>query len=339
MAATSPEAGSGSVLPAGSSLTPPASVPRRLLFVATVAALGELWIRRHVGWGWDTPWIASAVLFLTAVDAIVGKVVSKEVKESFDGSVRQRIGRALTGRVAMLACIGVILAALVLSSVTIIPGTETVGDGEHVVKAKLVSLAGEEQPVMGDKSVARFRWLNTSPFGRPYRLSVEGYLDEPVVVYPLLGVTITPERDLKRSPSVLFRPPRAAVQSLASDGTFSVRLEKPAGPAEALVSAQHGQEGSFLVGRPQAISAALLAAWRLELGADNVVEPTLDQMLRKWSQFRLIQPERPLAPGMRLVAEVRSRRTDIVDVVARAEVVLGTDAFYDVPMIVVPPGG
>ena len=42
---------------------------------------------------------------------------------------------------------------------------------------------------------------------------------------------------------------------------------------------------------------------------------------------------------MRLVAEVRSRRTDIADVVARAEVVLGTDAFYDVPMIDVSPGG
>lgn len=339
MAATSTESGSRPDPAAGSLPTPPPSMPLRLLFVASVASLGELWIRRHVGWGWDTPWIASVVLFLTVLDAMLGKLSSKEVKESFDRCVRQRLARGLTGRVAMAACLAVILSALVLSSVTIIPGTEAVGDGGHLLKAKLLSLSGQEQPATADRSVVRFRWLSTSPFGRPYRLSVEGYLDEPVVVYPLLGLTIAPDRDLKRSPSVLFRPPRAAVQSLASDGTFGVRLERPPGPAEVLVALQHGHEGSFLVGRPQPISAALLAAWRLELGAEGVPEPTLDQMLRKWSQFRLIQPTWPLAPGMRLVAEVRSRRTDVVDVVARAEFVLGADAFYDVPMIVVPPGG
>lgn len=323
------------------SATPPSPLLLRLIVVAAVAALGQLWLRHHLGWGGDTPWIAAFVVFLSLLDTALGKLMGKDAKAALDAWLRVTLAPVFTGRLAMLACAVAILLALVFSSVTVLPGSDAAVTGTRL-KARLFALDGKpmgEHVLASEKSIARFPWLLTSPFGRPYRLAVDGYLDETLMVYPLTGSNISAERDLRRSPSVLFRPPADAVQVLASGGNFTVMWRSPGG-LKPLAPPQTGHEGSFLVGRAQSVPASTVTGWRLELAASNIGDPTLSQMLQNWSRFQVIKPTTPLAAGMQLVGEVRSPRSDLVVVVARAEVVLGTEPLMDVPMmLVVPPGG
>jgi hypothetical protein len=307
----------------------------KLLVVAFVAALGHFWVRRHLGIGGDTPWVAAVIAGLGVVDTVIGKLLSKSAKEAFDAKVRTALAQWLTGSLAMLICAALLVAALLLSSVTVVPG-EDAADGRSQLTVRLVSLDGEpvaEATSGPDKAPARLTWLRTSPFGRGYRLTVDGYLEEPITVYPLIGSTIAPQRDLRRSPSVLFRPPIPAVQALASGGTFVVSWRRSGTAPARLFPPQKDHDGSFLVGRGQPMPPAMSGNWRLELSDANVVNPALSQMLRRWNHIRVIQPTVPLTPAMILVAEVRSRRVDLDDVIARAEVTLGTEQLIDVPLL------
>src|SRR2546428_14132004 len=57
-------------------------------------------------------------------------------------------------------------------------------------------------------------FVPTSPFGRSFRLRVDAYVEHVLTVYPIVGGRVTPERDLRGSPSVLLRPPVYALRYL-----------------------------------------------------------------------------------------------------------------------------
>jgi hypothetical protein len=321
----------------------PAPAPKplrlpRLLVVAAVVALGQLWLTHHVGWGAETPWVAALLVLLTGIDWALGKALPDDRKKALDAAVRDRLVPLLTSGGAMMLCAAVVLAALVVSSLTVIPGGDIAAIGRSVT-ARLSTLEGTvvgERVVVGDSSGARFSWLRTSPFGHAYRLAVDGYLEETVTVYPLIGVRITPERDLRRSPSLLLRPPVAGVQSLASGGKLTIRRRSTDAAAVDLAPPQTGHTGSVLVGRAQPIPAANVMSWRLELSAARMDEAALSAMMVGWQQPRVVAPATPLAPGMAVTAEICSRAKLVV---ARAEVVLGTEALIDVPLLAVSGGG
>lgn len=311
----------------------------RVIVLALVVALGQLWLNHHLGWGGDTPWIAGILFVATFADKFLAKVISKEEKEKLDTQLKQTLEPVLSGTLPMLLSAVAVIVALGFSSMIIIPGNDLASSGKSV-KARLLTL--DRTPVdvrdLGtEKAGARFRWLRTSPFGRPYRLAVDGYLEEVVAVYPIVGLKVIPDRDLRRSPTVLFRLQADAITSFASGGTFSVTWRIGTGPVKVLVPPQRGNEGSILVGRGQANSAVAVNTWRLELVSGGVEEPTLSKMILGWSRPRVVEPAIPPAPGMTLVAEIRSRTGKVV---ARSdEIELGTEAFVDVSLLTLPEGG
>jgi hypothetical protein len=310
----------------------------RLIVLAVAVALAQLWVSHHLGWGGDTPWIAAVLLGIAAANKFLGLALSKDKKAALEAQVRQRVEPVLTGWFPMLMCAVAGVMMILLSSVTIVPGSD-IAAGSNPVTARLSAVDGT---VIDDKllsraaSPARFTWLRTSPFGRPYRLAVDGYIEESVTVYPLIGLNVAPDRDLRRSPSVLFRPSVRGVQTLKSDGKLIVMWHPAVGGPKYLVPPQTGHAGSLLVGRNQQIPVAAVATWRLELSAAGADESTVSEMILRWTRPRVLKPWIALAPGMRVVAEIQTRRNVAVE---RAEVVLGADALIDAPLLADAQGG
>jgi hypothetical protein len=314
---------------------PPKILPR-LIVLALAIAVGQLWAKRHLGWGSETPWIAALLFVLAYSDKVLDKVLSKDGKTALESQFRRAAEPILVGRLPMLAGAAALMLALLYSSVTVLPGSDLPAGGK--LGARLITLDGtmEGKGDLESKQPVRFSPLRTSPFGRQYRLTVDGYLEETVTVYPIIGLNVTPDRDLRRSPSVLFRPSVAGLEALASEGTFTLAWRPADGSLQSLLPPQGGQPGSFLVGRAQPVPSTALASWRLELAAASVQEPTLSRMIQTWTRYRHVAPTTALVPGMALVAEVRSRVDKPVE---RAEVVLGSDALIDVPLLAVVNGG
>jgi len=305
-----------------------ASLGARFIALVLLAAGVQLWVNHHLGLSSQTPWIALALGTLSGVLGVAARLLDdgeqKGLAEAARKVLRFLLHPGLLTWLWGLALVG----ALFVASVMVIPEAGATG------KATLRSVDGA---ALGQRDlkegVARFVVL-TSPFGRPYRLSVPGFLEETVAVYPFAGLKLTPERDLRRSPSVLFRPTRDGVEALRSRGSFTVVVKRPAGD-EALISPQQGHVGSFLLGRKQAIPPANVGLWRLELEGGGASPALLAQMVLSWSRKLDLESSQPLAPEMTLVAEVR---TPANVVVSRGQVTLGSEPLTDVALTDVPPG-
>ena len=304
-----------------------ASLGARFIALVLLAAGVQLWVNHHLGLSSQTPWVALGLGTVSGVLGLAARLLDDGEKKGLAEGLR-KVLRGLLHRGLLTWLWGLALVgALFLSSVMVIPEAAARG------KATLRSVDGQ---LLGERSfadgIARFV-VFTSPFGRPYRLSVHGFLEETVAVYPLTGLKLTPERDLRRSPSVLFRPSREGVLALRSQGTFTVALKGPGGD-DPLVAPQKGHVGAFLLGRAQAIPPASVGLWRLELEGGAASPALLAQMVLAWSRAQVLEPLRPLAPEMILVAEIR---TPVGVVVSRAQVTLGREALTDVALTDVTP--
>ncbi len=126
---------------------------------------------------------------------------------------------------------------------------EAGAEGKDAAKAALV-----DKKVPADGGTVR-KMVFTSPFGRVYRLKVEGYVGTTVKVYPFAGKQVVPEKDLRPSPSVLFRPP---------PGILSKSFEVKVGNKVALSLSKYGCK-AMLLGSEHKVPSSLLADWNLEL--------------------------------------------------------------------------
>src|SRR5207248_851364 len=131
-----------------------------------------------------------------------------------------------TGSLPLLVCGVAFVVALLLSSVTVLSGAESAGTSDPVtVRLSMMDGSASTDRRLGlgtAKAPARFTWLRTTPFGQPYRLAVDGYVEQIVTVYPIIGLNVIVDRDLRRSPSVLFRPSIRGVQTLNSEGKLLI---------------------------------------------------------------------------------------------------------------------
>lgn len=297
----------------------------RFIALVLLAAGVQLWVNHHLGVSSQTPWVALVLGALSGVLGLAARLLDEGERKGLAEGARKLL-RGLLHRGVLTWLWGLALVGgLFVSSVLVIPGDAGTG-GRAALRSAEGQLVGERDLKAG---IGRFV-VFTSPFGRPYRLSVHGFLDELVAVYPLAGLKLTPERDLRRSPSVLFRPPREGVQALLSQGTFAVALKQPGGNDQPLIAPQQGHAGSFLLGRSQAIPLANVAVWRLELEGGGASPALLAQMVLAWTRHRVVEPAAPLSPGMTLVAEVR---TPVGVVVSRTQVTLGSESLTDVALV------
>ena len=301
---------------------------RRALLLAAAVVASNAWLIRHLGWGLENAFgIGSLAAGVGLVSLLAENFLREDERKAFHISLSQ-----IPLSIVFLFLGAFLILALVRSSIVVISdshGNELPWEGVHVDRGDsaqaIAPLARKEK----DEPLRFF--LPTSPFGRLYRLKVPGYIEQVVDVYPFLGRTVVPERDLRVSPAVLFRPPTVALQELQpkSGGQFQVRLLE--GSSFRTLKAAC-RRSSYLVGSEREIPAAWMAIWDLELKGSQVSDSSGDASSSKLAWFRhtVLELGRDLAPGDVLEARVVSSGRGIV---ASVRTKLGNEPLRDVPLV------
>jgi len=301
---------------------------RRALLLAAAVVASNAWLIRHLGWGLENPFgIGSLAAGVGLVSLLAENLLREGERKAFHMSLSQ-----IPLSIVFLFLGAFVILALVRSSIIVISdshGNELPWEGVHVDRGD----SGQAIAPLGRKEKdepMRF-FLPTSPFGRLYRVKVPGYIEQVVDVYPFLGRTVVPERDLRVSPAVLFRPPTVALQELQpkSGGQFQVRLLEGSSFRILKVACRRS---SYLVGSEREIPAAWMAIWDLELKGSQVSDSAGDASSSKLAWFRhtVLEPGRDLAPGDVLEARVVSSGRGIV---ASVRTKLGNEPLRDVPLV------
>ena len=136
---------------------------------------------------------------------VLDRVLSGEEKGGLKGVLEKWVHGALrrsllaTPAIVLLYLGGGVLAAT-YSSVTVIPPRE--GKGLTVEVAAIGAAKAEARgEISTGEPPARLR-LFTNPFGRDLRLSVRGFVAQTITLYPLTGLTVDPDRDLRPLPTL-----------------------------------------------------------------------------------------------------------------------------------------
>jgi hypothetical protein len=310
----------------------PKTPSRRVWGTATLVAAWivtvNAWTTRHLGWGLESVFgLASIATGLALAFSVLGKVLPEDEWKNL------RISAAKVPLTLVLgAWIAFCAIASVRSSVLIVRDAtgDTLSSKDLLLTS--VSSGGRFSPDAQDPKAepVRFR-VPTTPFGRAYRLKVPGYLEQVVQVFPLTGLTVIPERDLRVSPSVLFRPSITAIRELGpSGGKFQVLTVTGTAKESLAVSCQ---KSSLLLGSAQEIPASWPGLWKLELDTHTVPggsdqSNTAETMLA-WLQHTYRRPPHDLAPGTELEARVISSGNAIV---ASARTTLRSEPLIDVAL-------
>jgi hypothetical protein len=300
---------------------------RAVLFLVWLIGANDL-LTRHLGIGWDEPRLTLALAALGAGFGLLEALTGDDLKKKWLGKLTARL---LQTPVILGAYLALILAMLVLSSVTVLNETP---DGAVAAALTPVNQRGSKRTADNSsdpKQAVRFLRVWTTPLGRPYRLDVKGYLSHTVQVYPFLGVTVSPRQDLRVSPGLLLRPPVGALGPM----TGGVRMAVCAQQNGKWVALADGKvrNSSVLVGMEQSIPPLLLESWRLEAMSQGVTDgEVLAGVLQAWKSPILLESKEPLQPGGLVLATVYDPGGKPL---AQARSRLSEERFQDVAMEIV----
>jgi len=299
--------------------------PRAVAFIALVVA-AQLWVNYHLGIGGETPWVALVIAALSGGVELLGRLDPAGLKRSADW-IREAISHTLTLRTLVVLCAIFVVVALVVSSVMVIAESGSDGKSVNVILSSADNRVSRQDRLGPGGKFVQFA-VPTNPFGRPFRLMVDGYLEQTLTVYPIVGAKVTPERDLRVSPSLLLRPPPIALRSLEDGGYLTLSWKQ--GGNTPLIAPDREHRGSFLIGRAQTIPDAKIAPWKLELEAGGFPPKLMSRTLLEWNSPKVLTTSPLLMPGMVVVAEVRSKADALV---ARAERTVSSERLIDVGML------
>jgi hypothetical protein len=295
----------------------------RLVTLVGLLFLACLWVRYHLGAIWLL--LVGIMPVLVAVIGVVAKLPGKKQGEAIMALVRDVLQTYLLSTASLVAFgVVLVLVGLVVSSVTIIPEQPQ----DHVV-GSLSRLGGSGPGKAFDREGLVRRIVVVGPFGSRFQLRIDRHLPETLCVYPIMGRQVNVSRDLRWSPSVLFRPPWSTLGSLENEGTITVKRVDDG--VKTVIARGVGHRGSYLLGHAQPIPDSWQDGWERELKALGLLDKHIAQTLDEWRRFELLRvdPNTTLAPGMTLEADVATR---IEKIKARVTVTLGNDSLVDVPI-------
>jgi hypothetical protein len=284
----------------------------RVLALLVLVAGVNLWLDHHLGLRLANSSVVSMVVAAVAGGlALLEKVLSKGEQDSLRARAGEIVRVVFWPPLLVVAWVVALVLALTLSSVTVVPEA---GTGKFDA---LLTPGAEAHPLACDTCTRTSKeggavhfLVPTSPFGRPMRLSVAGYVPAILDVYPFAGRRVVLGTEMRPSPSVLLRLPVSA-HALLGEGTRLV-VHRLVGDRKALVAdvATKTNRSSFLLGRRREVPATLRRNWENELEADGLnrsrPETAAQQamMLKEWRTPLGLPTDVPLEPDMTLVAEL-----------------------------------
>jgi hypothetical protein len=319
-------------------MTAPATAPtdwlNRVLALIPLAAMALLWSNHHLGTAAGYPGLFAALAAALPVAlGLFDRLLDKASQESFATRWREAVARWLSWRAIVIGYLSAALVALAWSSLVVL-GDDAGATGPATVRLTPFDAPADAatRTLLPRGEPARFV-VTSSPFGRVFRLEVDGYVPQTVEVYPVLGRRISPARDLRRSPTVLLRLSQLALGSFQDQtGGELVITRIVAGNAAdnaagEVVARTKQQRAAFLLGRAQRVPAGFSAGWRTELLARGVRDETLAaKHLVSWKEPAVLAPTVVLEPGMPLRAQLFNAAGNVV---ASSDFVLGNDELQD----------
>lgn len=306
-------------------VSPPAADSSRGTFTSAVALLAfiiaaDLWLTHHFDVGFNNPAVFAGVIAAASGGLTFLKwVLDSREQEGIAESVRGVARFVLSANVLVPLYAAGAIAALTVSTVRVV--ADTPGAIDDVTLTPLDKPPGETRG--SPDGLVRFT-LVTTPFGRPVRVSVPGFVPTTFTVYPLGGLTLRLGQDVPVAPSVLFRPDKQALLTLRNDGTFRAWIVS--GADSALIAETSAVATSYLLGRRVSIPGSLLEDWRLELACDTAFVRNF--ALLAWKRATVLHGRGPTPnPGDVVRAEVRAPSGKRV---AATEVVLGSEPLIDI---------
>jgi hypothetical protein len=213
-----------------------------------------------------------------------------------------------------------LIAGSLCASVTVI------SDGS--LAGATVSLAADGSredgtPEQFDESSDAVHFLRfTSPFGRPFSLDVEGYLNYSFDLYPWVGEKIRVSSDLTVSPSALIRLPQRLMVQVQGG-----RIVVASGGREVAACTTDAGHAALLVGQSMPVFSTFIDKWRYEFVADSIPEQVAARsILSWWDRPIVVRPAVPLVPGMVIEASFFNRKGLLL---ASETFIVGSDKIQD----------
>jgi hypothetical protein len=299
----------------------------RILLVLFFIVGLNFFCNRHLGFGWDAPIVS---LVVAGAGVGVGILEAYFGDDAWKATVNGLAKKVIRMPLLVGLCGALLIVSAVCSSLTVL-----VDPPDTLLTAVLKpadgasSVGREENNLAEPKNPVHFFHVWTTPLGRPYQLEVKGYLPQIVQVYPLIGATVSPRRDLQIAPSVLFRPPVEALGAMA--GKVCVQVFDERDSKKTLV-AENKMVGanSFLFGTDQSLPSTQWESWRLEMLAGGVKdEIAVAKIMEAWRTPQILPPTSPVRPGDYLSAIVYNASGQPM---AAARAKLTQEKLQDIPL-------
>jgi hypothetical protein len=314
---------------ASAAITAPRRIALRAILLLFWLIGANYWLVRHTGFGWDSQLVTPVLAALSLGFGLIaeyGKALKAEWLAEFTG-------KAIQFPVLFVCWAALIVAAGAYSSVSVLNDPP-----DSVLKATLTRAdRADVCPLTKDnfsdpKGPLHFFFVFTTPLGRPYRLTVNGYLSQTIQVYPVIGATVSPRTDLHVNPTILLRPPHDALGPMAGGVRIAVWQEKDP-QNNSLVDATVG-ETSILVGGDHPLPPALIEGWRMEALSQGIKDETvLAQLLGFWKKPKVLPPKSPLEPGSTILAIIYDPTGEPM---AQARIRLTDEPLQDIPLEMLP---
>jgi hypothetical protein len=313
----------------GAGTTRPGILGRVIVFIGLIA-VADLWAHHNFGFGVRN--LAVPAGLAAAVGAgikLAGALFGEASVQTAISPMRNLATRFLSPLITVPAlawsALLFIAAAATISSVTVFAEGES---GSTTVQIAALDRpdAMDSSAVGGDRQMKHFL-VTTTPFGRLFRVVATGYVTESFTVYPPMGRRIRLGSDLAILPPVLFRPSPQGLDFL-HDGAVLLILRAHAGGRDTLVNDSTRHAGSFWLGRPGPITAAMESDWTNQLKARSASETSIANHILQWKKTRPLSSRLGLRPGDQLRAELLANGT----LVSEGEVILTGSSPIDVRM-------
>jgi hypothetical protein len=261
-----------------------------------LGVMAEMWAQAHLGIGLDNPgWLAPLAGAAAAVIPQVRKLLRSRERGALARSTARLFRWILRPVPIAVAYLVFAICALTRSSLSVIGAP-----GEVLAVSVAPADGGKPRPSKTKANPVEFHGLATSPFGRTYRVEVDGYIPAVVKLAPLTGRQLQLGRDFVVSPSILIRPSRMLLGHMA-DSARLVLYRVRGGQRDSIAGSRDA--AAMLVGREQPIS--FRPEWTWELAEENAARR--DSTMLQWVRPTTVSKAGALNPGTRLTAVVLSR--------------------------------
>ncbi len=288
-------------------------------------ALIITWINRHLqGEGWLLEIaLPFAALLYALITTLIDYYLDEDEQKSSMNSLRAFFRQMLQFRLLALLYLSAAILSLFYTSVTVLPTKEIRDRRIELTAAGSVSSTVDVESRLEKAKNLHF-WIN--PFATQYILEVSGFRTATISVPPLLGTRIVPDRDLTPLPTILYRIDPTGFQVLGTNGSFQLFRRTESGY---LPLAEVRGNHAWFSGPRRAQSNDLRNEWRLELISRNYDPESRANMMLRWRNPRLLQPDPEITEGdvvCALVANIDNK------VISAAVETIGRANYVDIPL-------